>query len=272
MKDETILIKLGGSVENDEAARAGMCQDIAKLRHMGYRVVVVHGGGKEIDGWLNKLGIKPEFHNGLRVTCKETMKVVEMVLCGKVNKDIVSLLDRNGVKSVGLCGKDNGLIEARKMKPLLCGDQMIDYGLVGEIHSINADLLSLLMEHGYLPVLAPIGKAENGSSLNINADYAAAHTAAELKVDQFVLLTDVDGIYKKYDSVHRELLSRVKVSEVKDLIEKNEISGGMIPKIKCCLNALEKGVKKVSIINGMYSNILIDTIVNHHAIGTTMVL
>ncbi|SMB90372.1 N-acetylglutamate kinase [Thermanaeromonas toyohensis ToBE] len=261
---KTVVIKYGGhAMQSCELKRAVM-QDVVLMHLVGMRPVLVHGGGPEITQMMERLGKKPEFIQGQRVTDAETMEIVEMVLVGKINKEIVAEINRLGGRAVGLCGKDGMLIEAEKQS----GD--VELGFVGQVRRINPGIIETLIAEGYIPVVAPIGVGPEGESYNINADYVAGELAAALKAHKLVLLTDVEGILadKKDPS---SLLSAVEVTRVPELIEAGIISGGMIPKVQCCIRALEGGVARTHIIDGRVPHSILLEIFTDKGIGTMVV-
>ena len=271
-KDATIVVKYGGHAMVDEGLKENFALDIILMKYVGLNPVVVHGGGPQIGGFLKKLSIETEFVDGLRVTDKQTMDVVEMVLVGQVNKEIVSLINRNGGQSVGLSGKDGQLITARKMKYIKnVGDnrppEIIDIGMVGEVVSVNSRILESLIEDQFIPVIAPVGAGKKGEAYNINADIVAGHIAASLKARKLILLTDTEGVLDKTG----ELISTLKAGEATRLIEDGTIKGGMIPKVNCCLNALKGGVKKAHIIDGRKDHAILLEIFTKGGIGTEII-
>ena len=269
---KTIVIKYGGSAMVAEELKKGFALDVILLKYIGINPVIVHGGGPQIGKTLEKMGKKSHFVEGLRVTDEETIDVVEMVLVGKVNKEIVSLINRHGGKAVGLSGKDGGLIKAKKYKvikssPETDRPEIIDIGMVGEVESINADVLNTLDEGGFIPVIAPVGAGENGETYNINADFVAGEIAGSLKAEKLVLLTDEEGVKGKDGS----LLSTLNKKEIDYLIKKSVIRGGMLPKVKCCLDALESRVKKTHIIDGRVKHAILLEIFTDEGVGTQIV-
>ena len=269
---KTIVIKYGGSAMVAEELKKGFALDVILLKYIGINPVIVHGGGPQIGKTLEKMGKKSHFVEGLRVTDEETIDVVEMVLVGKVNKEIVSLINRHGGKAVGLSGKDGGLIKAKKYKvikssPETDRPEIIDIGMVGEVESINADVLNTLDDGGFIPVIAPVGAGENGETYNINADFVAGEIAGSLKAEKLVLLTDEEGVKGKDGS----LLSTLNKKEIDYLIKKSVIRGGMLPKVKCCLDALESGVKKTHIIDGRVKHAILLEIFTDEGVGTQIV-
>lgn len=260
---KTIVIKYGGHAMTNPQLEEMVLKDVILMKLVGMNPVIVHGGGPIIDEWLKRLNIEAKFINGLRVTDKATMEVVEMVLVGKVNKGIINLINRFGGKAVGLCGKDGGLIEAVKKQ----SEQ--DLGLVGEVSRINPDIIHTLTQRGYIPVVSPVGVGPGGETLNINADYVAGALGGALKAHKLVLLTDVEGIYlgEGPDS----LASRLSQQEIVQLIERGIIKGGMIPKAESCLFALEKGVENIHIIDGRKPHALLLEIFTKEGIGTMVI-
>lgn len=261
---KTIVIKYGGNAMINEELKNTVIRDIVLLNCIGIKVVVVHGGGPEINEYLNKIGKESHFVNGLRVTDDETIDIVQMVLAGKVNKDIVSLIDKNGGKAVGLCGIDANLLKAKKIE-LESGE---DIGYVGKIVEVNDDIIEHCLNGGYIPVISTVALGqEDGKIYNINADLAAADISAKLKAEKFILITDVPGLLR--DSKDEStLISEIKVEEIPKLIEENIISGGMIPKINCCKEAVAKGVKRTHIIDGRVPHSLLLEIFSNEGIGT----
>jgi acetylglutamate kinase len=267
-----VVVKYGGHAMVDETLKKNFALDMILMKYVGLNPVVVHGGGPQIGTFLKRLSIESEFVDGMRVTDKQTMDVVEMVLVGKVNKEIVALINRNGGRSVGLSGKDGKLITAKKMKYLKKrgNDQppeIIDIGMVGEVTSVNNEILRSLMEGRFIPVIAPVGAGNKGETYNINADHVAGHVASSLKARKLILLTDTEGVLDK----EGKLLSTIKVGEVQRLIEDGTIRGGMIPKVHCCVEALKKGVKKAHIIDGRKKHAMLLEIFTKVGVGTEIV-
>jgi acetylglutamate kinase len=259
---KTLVIKYGGSAMLDEKISETIIQDIVLMKFIGINVVIVHGGGPEINKMLKQLGKEPEFVKGLRVTDEETMDVVQMVLAGKINKDIVGYIQSHGLKAVGICGKDGNLLQAQKK--LIDGN---DVGYLGEIVSVDTSLIETLIQNDFIPVISPIGIDNDSNSYNINADYAAASIAGALKAQKLIFLTDIEGVLKDVND-KSSLISSLKVSEVKQLIENKTISGGMIPKVDCCVEAIKKGVKSVHILDGRIEHSLLLEIFTQKGIGT----
>lgn len=274
--NKTILIKYSGSVMNDEHLKELAMLDITLLKYVGIKPVIIHGGGIEISETMEKIGKEPEFVDGLRVTDGETMDIVEMVLGGKVNKRIVSSLNRNGCPAVGITGKDANTIKAIPKKPIEKTDtkgnlMQFSLGFVGEVQEINTQLIDLLIQNNYVPVIAPIGVCPDGYSLNVNADVVAFNIASKLKVEKLIFISDVDGVMKDIND-SSSLIRTVNALKAKELIKSGVIKKGMIPKIDSCINALKSGVKKVHIINGNYEHSLLLEIFTNEGIGTEIIL
>jgi len=268
----TIVVKYGGHAMVDERLKKAFALDIILMKYVGLNPIVVHGGGPQIGTFLEKLSIDSEFVDGMRVTDKQTMDVVEMVLVGKVNKEIVNLINQNGGQSVGLSGKDGQLITAKKMKYFKNkGDdqppEIIDMGMVGEITSVNNRILKSLIDSQFIPVIAPVGAGKKGETYNINADLVASHIATSLKARKLILLTDTEGVLDKEGN----LISALTMKEAKKLINNETIKGGMIPKIICCLEALKGGVKKAHIIDGRENHAILLEIFTKVGVGTEIV-
>ncbi len=262
---KTIVIKYGGHAMTDEALKKSFARDMVMLKLVGVNPVIVHGGGPQIGDLLKKVGIKSEFVGGMRVTDKPTMEIVEMVLVGNVNKEIVNNINMVGGKAVGLSGKDGNLITAEKMFHIE-GDKKLDIGLVGSVKSVNPSILDTLDKARFIPVIAPIGAGADGETYNINADIAAGKIAEALKAEKLILLTDVEGVMIK-----NGLVSSLVKNEVPGLISKNDITGGMIPKVNCCLEALDGGVGKTHIIDGRVEHAVLLEIFTDAGIGTEIV-
>ncbi len=257
-KGKTMVIKYGGSITTDIEATDAFMEDIAVLRDIGAKVVIVHGGGPDINRMLDRLDLKAGFVKGLRVTDEASMEVVEMVLSGRVNKDLTSKLLSKGVAAVGISGRDGRLIEAEKLYLEEAGKK-IDIGFVGEVTGINSKIVSDLLNLGYVPLISPVGGDRQGNVYNINADYAAAAIGISLKADSILYLSDVDGLFSDIND-RSSLLNTITTGEIKELIQKGTISGGMIPKMKCCIEAIEKGVKAVCLIGGLKPHALLELI------------
>ena len=268
----TIVVKYGGHAMVDERLKKNFALDIILMKYVGINPVIVHGGGPQIGNLLKKLSIKSEFIGGMRVTDEETMSIVEMVLGGKVNKEIVNLINQNGGQAVGLSGKDGRLITARKMKYLKSKGidqppEIIDMGMVGEITFVDKQILVCLMENDFIPVIAPVGVGRDGETYNINADLVAGHIASALNAKKLILLTDTNGVL---DPKGR-LISTLRMEEAVRLISKGTINGGMIPKVNCCLEVLAKGVKKAQIIDGREAHAILLEIFTKIGVGTEII-
>ncbi|MFA6851410.1 MAG: acetylglutamate kinase [Selenomonadaceae bacterium] len=270
---KTIVIKYGGNAMINDDLKKKVIQDIILMKYVGIRPVIVHGGGPDITEFLRRVGKSSEFVSGLRVTDRETVEIAEMVLVGKVNSDIVSLLNHGGIRAVGLSGKDANLICAhKKLATVHEGDivKKVDIGFVGEVEKINVDILNDLLDQDYIPVIAPIGVGKNKESYNINADYVAAEVAGALKAEKLLLLTDVEGIYKDYHDKNT-FISTLTQDVAKKYIKDGIIAGGMIPKVEACLCALEAGAGKTHIIDGRLDHSLLLEIFTPQGIGTEVV-
>jgi acetylglutamate kinase len=265
------VIKYGGQAMVSPDLMQSVIVDLVLMKYIGIKPVLVHGGGKEVNQVMAKLGKEPEFINGLRVTDDETMEIVEMVLMGKVNQHIVSLFNQQGARAVGLSGRDAEILQARRKDKVNVGgdaaDKKVDLGRVGEIIQINPAPIHTLSENGYIPVLSSIGSGLNGESLNINADYVAGELSVSLKAEKLIVLTDVDGIYRE-DEGQRDFISSINRREIRAMIMNGEISGGMIPKVESCLMALDGGVRRTHIIDGRVPHSLILEIFTNEGIGT----
>jgi acetylglutamate kinase len=267
---QTIVIKYGGNAMVEESLKESFAMDITLLKQVGINPVVIHGGGPQIGNLLNKLGKQAEFIDGMRVTDDETMDIVEMVLAGSVNKEIVANINRAGGKAVGLSGKDGGLICARKMEvtrksPELDVPEIIDLGHVGKVHHINPEILMSLDKDKFIPVIAPVGyHKDEGQSLNINADLVAGAIAQALGAAKLILLTDVPGVLDE----NKELKSQFTTEEARSWIDKGTISGGMIPKVNCCLDAVENGVHRAHIIDGRVPHAILLEMFTDEGVGT----
>jgi len=262
-KGKTVVVKFGGSVL-DANGGGTLVQDLVLLKGAGIHPVLVHGGGPEITRVLERLGKESKFVQGLRVTDAETMDVVEMVLAGRTNKAIVSMIIREGGQAVGLSGKDGRMLVARKYR----GD--VDLGQVGEVHEVHPELVVQLSAQGYIPVVASLGIGEDGMSYNLNADTAAGALAVAVGAGKFVLLTDVPGVYRDYDGT-RELISELRAADVAALIEDGTVSRGMLPKINACLAAIRGGVPSAHIIGGGLPHALLVELFTERGIGTMLV-
>lgn len=269
----TVVIKYGGHAMVDEQLKEDFARDITLLKLVGLRPVVVHGGGPQINRVLDQMGITPKFVRGMRLTDAPTMDVVEMVLGGKVNKAIVAQINRQGVKAVGLSGKDGGLIHAEKMKIVFQEDdtkppEIIDPGMVGQVTRIHPAIIQTLTNDGFIPIIAPVGVGENGETYNINADLVASQMAMALNAGRLILMTDVDGVLDQ----NGRLISSINAAEIQRMISDQEITGGMIPKIECAVEAIRGGVKKVPIINGKRRHAILLELFTDQGIGTEVTI
>jgi acetylglutamate kinase len=268
---KTFVIKYGGAAQTEDTLKNSFAQDVVLLNFIGIRPVIVHGGGPKISETMKKMGKEPTFVHGQRVTDRETMDIVEMVLGGLVNKEIVALINSHGGRAVGLSGKDGGLIKARKKfirKAAETGEEeTIDIGLVGEVESVDPAILDSLQRDGFIPVISPIGVGNAGEAFNINADYVASAVASSLKAEKLMLLTDVPGIKDKKGNV----ISTIPRKNVKKIVDDSTVSGGMLPKVQACSRALEGGVKKTHIVDGRVPHCLLLEIFTREGIGTEIV-
>jgi len=266
---KTIVVKYGGHAMVDEKLKKDFANDITLLKYIGVNPVVIHGGGPQINKVLDSMGITSKFVRGMRYTDDETMDVVEMVLGGKVNKDIVARINRQGGKAVGLTGKDGMLITAEKMTIYHQEDEnkppeIIDPGMVGNVSHINPDIIHTLTAKGFIPIIAPVGLGVNGETYNINADVVASKIASALKAERLMLVTDVDGVL----DTDKKLVSSVDATTIKDMIDADQIKGGMIPKVECALDAVKNDVKKSHIINGKLPHAVLLELFTDSGIGT----
>lgn len=265
---KTFVIKYGGAAQVQEDLKESFAKDVVILNYIGIRTAIVHGGGPKISVTMEKMGKKPKFIQGQRVTDEETMDIVEMVLGGLINKEIVSLINSHGGKAVGLSGKDGGLITAKKKlirKSSETGDEeIIDIGLVGEVTRIEPNVITCLEKEGFIPVISPVGVGPKGETLNINADYVAASVASALNAEKMILLTDVPGIIDK----NGKTVSTLKSGQIKKLVQDGTITGGMLPKVQACLRAIEGGVAKTHIVDGRVPHCLLLEVFTKEGIGT----
>ena len=268
---KTFVIKYGGAAQTDDVLKDSFARDVALLNFIGIRPVIVHGGGPRISETMKKMGKEPTFVQGQRVTDRETMDIVEMVLGGLINKEIVALINSHGGKAVGLSGKDGGLIKAKKKllrKAVRSGEEeTIDIGLVGEVETVDPSILNSLEKDGFIPVISPIGTGSGGETFNINADYVASSLASALRAEKLILLTDVQGISDKKGSV----ITTLRKKDVKKLMDEGTVSGGMIPKVQACTQALDNGVSKTHIVDGRVAHCLLLEIFTKEGIGTEIV-
>ncbi len=260
--NKIIVVKYGGNAMINEQLKMQVMEDIALLSLIGIKIVLVHGGGPEISDMMNRVGKKAEFVNGLRVTDKETMEIAQMVLAGKVNKNLVNLLGTKGAKAIGISGMDGRLIEAEIKNPAL--------GYVGNITKINIEIISDLLEMGYIPVVSTIACDSEGNSYNINGDTAAAYIAGALQAERLIMMTDIAGIMRDVNDP-KSLISEITIEEAKTLYKEGVISGGMIPKVDCCIEAITEGVKKVIIMDGRVPHSILVEILTDEGAGTMVV-
>ncbi|KAJ4961760.1 hypothetical protein NE237_021670 [Protea cynaroides] len=260
-RGKTIVVKYGGAAMKSQVLQASVINDLVLLSCVGLRPVFVHGGGPEINAWLGKLGLKPNFLNGLRVTDSSTMEIVEMVLVGKVNKQLVSLINKAGATAVGLSGKDGRLLTARP------NAKSAELGFVGDVASVNASILRPLIANDHIPVIASVAADENGQAYNINADTVAGELAASLGAEKLILLTDVAGILEDKEKPET-LVKQIDIKGVKRMMEEGKIAGGMIPKVNCCVRSLAQGVRTASIIDGRKPHSLLLEILTDEGAGT----
>ena len=268
---QTLVVKYGGAAQQDPLLKQGFARDITLLQTLGIHAVLVHGGGPQIGKFLEELHIPTRFVEGLRVTDQRTMDIVEMVLAGKINKEIVNLINNAGGRAVGLSGKDGRLVEGQKVEFYRPREdeppEIIDIGLVGEVTGVNTELIRALLDQHFLPVIAPVGVSEQGETLNINADLVAGAVAGALGAAKLILLTDVPGVLDR----EGHLLSSLTRYQAVTMMEDGAISGGMIPKIKCCLEALEEGVTKAHILDGRVPHAVLLEIFTDSGVGTEIV-
>lgn len=261
---KTVVIKYGGNAMTSPDLKQAVMSDLVLLSLIGIQVVLVHGGGPEITDMLKKMGKESQFINGLRYTDAETAEVVQMVLSGKTNKDLVSLISQNGGKALGLCGLDGGMLKAEKLK----GET--DLGFVGDIIDVNTDPITLALSGGYLPVIATVASGAEGEVYNINADTAAAKIAAALGAEKLILMTDIKGLLRDVKD-ENTLIPVVKVSEVPSLVRQGIIAGGMIPKIECCVEAVRRGVDRAHIIDGRIPHAILLELLSDQGVGTMFI-
>ncbi|HEY3298412.1 MAG TPA: acetylglutamate kinase [Armatimonadota bacterium] len=259
---KTVVIKYGGNAMTNEKLKESVMKDIVLLRYVGMQPVLVHGGGPDLSEMMKRVGKKPNFVGGLRVTDAETMEIAEMVLAGKTNKGIVSLIHQQGGKAVGLCGKDGNLLVAQKAMP-----GGVDLGFVGEVVEINTEIVEILIREGYVPVISSVAVGAHGESYNINADHVAGEIAAALEAEKLIVLTDVQGVYRDF-SDKSSLISTLTPEEAQELIDSGTVDKGMIPKIEACITALKGGVGKAHVIDGTLSHALLMEIFTPQGIGT----
>ena len=258
----TVVIKYGGAALVNEEIKSTIIKDIALMKFVGFKPVVVHGGGKDINKALERVGIEPQFKDGLRVTDEETMEVVQEVLVGKVNKSLVTELCLQGINAVGVCGKDSGFMKVKKATP-----NGLDLGLVGEVTEVDTTLINTLLDNDFVPVISTVGVDEEGNSYNVNADYEAVAVAGALNAEKLVFITDVAGVMRDVNDPN-SVISATNTAEINELIADGTIAGGMIPKVQCCLAGVNAGVKNVHILDGRIAHCLILEIFTNKGIGT----
>ncbi|MDO4261475.1 MAG: acetylglutamate kinase [Eubacteriales bacterium] len=258
-----IVVKYGGSAMVDEKLKKSVISDVTLLKLVGFKPIIVHGGGKEISKWVGKVGMEPRFVNGLRVTDEETMEIAEMVL-GRVNKSLVTMVEELGVKAVGISGKDGGLLHVKKK---YSGGE--DIGFVGEIDRVDPKILYDLLEKDFLPIICPVGLDDQFNTYNINADDAACAVARAVSANKLAFLTDIEGVYRDYED-KESLISEIKVSEAKELIAGGTIGGGMLPKLSNCIDAIEAGVSRVHIIDGRIPHSILMEVFSNRGVGTAI--
>lgn len=258
----TVVIKYGGAALVNEEIKSTIIKDIALMKFVGFKPVVVHGGGKDINKALERVGIEPQFKDGLRVTDEKTMEVVQEVLVGKVNKSLVTELCLQGINAVGVCGKDSGFMKVKKATP-----NGLDLGLVGEVTEVDTTLINTLLDNDFVPVISTVGVDKEGNSYNVNADYAAVAVAGALNAEKLVFITDVAGVMRDVNDPN-SVISTTNTAEINELIADGTIAGGMIPKVQCCLAGVNAGVKNVHILDGRIAHCLILEIFTNKGIGT----
>ena len=260
---KVIIVKYGGSAMVDEELKRNVIKDVVLLKLVGFKPIIVHGGGKEISRWVGKVGMEPKFINGLRVTDAATMEVAEMVL-NKVNKELVTMIESLGVKAIGISGKDGALLHVKKK---LSGGQ--DIGFVGDIDHVEPEMLKKLLENDFLPVICPVGFDDDFNTYNINADDAACAIARAMHAEKLAFLTDIEGVYRDYSDAD-SLISELHISEAKKLIADGNVGGGMIPKLQNCIDAIHNGVSRVHILDGRIPHCLLLEIFTNKGIGTAI--
>ena len=272
-RGKTIVVKYGGNAMLDDSLKQAVAQDVADLSRAGVRLVIVHGGGPEITGLLKAMNKKSEFIAGLRVTDAETATLAQMALVGKTNPELVNFINRAGVRAVGLNGKDADLFEVRRHLATVYEDgaaRRVDIGFVGEVAAVRPELLNTLLSAGYVPVIAPIGADGEGQTYNINADTAAAAVAAQLQADVFLLLTDVEGVFRDYRD-KSSLIGELSFDEATEMIRNGVVDGGMIPKVQACMGALEKGARLARVVDGRRPHCIVESLQPGNVAGTAVV-
>lgn len=263
---KTFVIKYGGSIMENEKSKMAFIEDVALLKLVGINVVIVHGGGSKITEMLTIMNIPVKFKNGLRVTDKATVEIVEMVLSGKINKEITGELCKHGLSAIGISGRDGSLLKAEKAYAY-DGDKKVDIGFVGKITKVNKDLVGKLIEDGYVPVISPVAEDEHGNVYNVNADYVAESISSAIKAEKLIILSDIKGLFRDVND-EETFVSSIKVGEVREMIKQSFIGGGMIPKMECCIKAIEEGTKDVHIIDGRVKHSLLTEIFTNAGNGT----
>ena len=264
---KTFVIKYGGSLMENDELKKKFIEDVALLKLVGINIVIVHGGGKRINAMLDRVNLDVKFEKGQRVTDKNVIDIVEMVLSGQINKDLAASLSAHGLNAVGLSGRDSGLLTAEKNLLVEENGEKHDIGFVGNITEVNKILLQDLINTGYVPIISPVASGYNGEIFNVNADYAAGAVSGALNAEKLILLSDIKGLYKDIND-ESSFISEIDISLVKEYIDKGFISGGMIPKLECCINAIEKGTKEVVIIDGRVAHSLLIEIFTTAGSGT----
>lgn len=260
--NKILVVKYGGNAMIDEVLKSSVMRDLVVLNLLGIKVVLVHGGGPEISATIKKMGMETKFINGLRYTDKETVEVVRMVLAGKINKNLVDLLERNGGKAIGICGQDGHMLK--------CEQQSEELGFVGKVVGVDTQIIVDLLGLGYIPVVSTVGYDDQGNIYNINADTAASTIAGALKAESLILMTDIKGLLENKDDPD-SLIKKVYVSDIPALVKQGIISGGMIPKIECCKDAIRRGVKKVFITDGRVAHSILIEILSEDGSGTMFI-
>ncbi len=259
---KVVVIKYGGAAMTNDVVKETVIEDIVLMKLVGFKPVIVHGGGKEISATLERMNIQSQFVNGLRVTSQDAMDVVEMVLAGKVNKDVVQRIQNHEINAVGISGKDGKTLKVRKKYT-----DGKDIGFVGDVESVDITLITTLIENDFIPVIAPIGTDHNGATYNVNADYAASAIAGALEAEKLIFLTDVEGVLADVNN-KASLISKIDIEEVEHYMETDVIQGGMIPKVMCCADGIKKGVKNVHILDGRVEHSLLLEVFTKNGVGT----
>lgn len=264
---KTFVIKYGGSVMENEDLKRKFIEDVAMLKLVGINIIIVHGGGKRINAMLDRVKLEARFEYGQRVTDENVMEIVEMVLSGQINKDLSSHLSRQGLKAMGISGKDSNLLIAEKKYVTGAGGEKVDIGFVGQIKEVNKELLKRMIEEGYVPVISPVAVGYNGETYNVNADYVAGAVSGAINAEKLILMSDIKGLYTDIED-ESTFISEITTSRVREYITDGTISGGMIPKMECCMHAIRKGTKEVVIIDGRVDHNLLLEIFTDKGNGT----